>query len=67
MESIKQRAIEMLPSVMLTALSMIQALGIELLWSRIREPPYLWMSSLDAVIGWSQIATLRIPLLPDPA
>ncbi|MFP6641226.1 MAG: hypothetical protein VCC04_13350 [Myxococcota bacterium] len=63
MESIRQRAVSMLPSVMLTALSMVQAIAIELLWSRLWESPYLWVWGWEAVVGWSQSVTCFVGFL----
>jgi len=63
MESIRQRAVEMLPSVMLTALSMVQAIAIEFLWSRLWETPYLWVWSSEALVGWSQSFTCFVGFL----
>ena len=40
METMRTRATDLFPSVLLTVLSMIQAL--ELLWTRVRESSYLW-------------------------
>ena len=42
MESIRRRAMEIFPSVLLTVLSMVQALALELLWTRLGDSPYLW-------------------------
>jgi hypothetical protein len=36
------RARELLPSVLLTLISIIQALALELLWSRLGEQSHLW-------------------------
>jgi hypothetical protein len=56
MEMMRTRATELLPSVLLTVLSMIQALALELLWSRLRESSYLWTLGWDALLGWTQVA-----------
>ena len=54
METIRTRATDLLPSVLLTVLSMIQALALELLWTRIRET-----TSFKIRTGWSMSSTLR--------
>lgn len=63
MESIRQRASEMFPSVMLTVLSMIQALALELLWSRIVEDSFLWAGGWDAVLGWAELLAALLGIL----
>ena len=63
METVRTRATELLPSVLLTVLSMIQALALELLWTRLRESPYLWVGSWDAVLGWAQVAAMLLGFL----
>ncbi len=63
METVRNRATDLFPSVLLTVLSMIQALALELLWSRLRESPYLWTAGWDAVIGWTQVAAMLLGFL----
>jgi hypothetical protein len=63
METMRDRATEMLPSVLLTVLSIVQALALELLWTRIRESPYLWISGWDALLGWTQVAAMLLGFL----
>ena len=53
-----ERAKELLPSIILTILSMIQALALELFWSRIEDSAFLWQGGTDAVIGWLQMAVM---------
>jgi hypothetical protein len=43
--------------VLLTLLSIVQALALELLWSHVRESAYLFDMSLAALITWIQVAT----------
>jgi len=43
--------------VLLTLLSIVQALALELLWSHIRESGHLFDMSLPAILSWVQIAT----------
>lgn len=43
--------------VLLTLLSIVQALALELLWSHIRESPHLFAMSWPALLSWVQIAT----------
>jgi hypothetical protein len=60
---IRNRATDLFPSVLLTVLSMIQALALELLWTRLRESPYLWSGGWDALLGWSQVAAMLLGFL----
>jgi hypothetical protein len=63
MEAMRNRATELLPSVLLTVLSMIQALALELLWVRLRESSYLWTPGWEALLGWSQAAAMLLGFL----
>jgi hypothetical protein len=53
-----KRARELLPAIVITVLSMIQALALELFWTRFQESDYLWQGGWDALIGWLQFALL---------
>ncbi len=53
-----ERARELLPAVVLTVLSMIQALALELFWTRILETESLWRVSLEALIDWLQLIVM---------
>jgi len=53
-----ERAKDLLPSIILTILSMIQALALELYWSRIEDSTFLWEGGAAAVIGWLQLAVM---------
>lgn len=63
METIRDRATEALPSVLLTLLSMIQALALELLWSHIRENQALFAFDWIAALSWLQIVTMLLGFL----
>lgn len=63
MNSIRQRATSMFPSVMLTVLSMVQALALELLWTRLSESPFLWDGGWNALLGWAQVLAVLLGLL----
>ena len=58
-----QRARDLVPSLMLTVLSMIQALALEMYWSRIGESAFLWSGGWEAVIGWMQVVALFLGIL----
>jgi hypothetical protein len=62
--------------VLLTLLSIVQALALELLWSHVRESVYLFDMSWTALLTWIQVGTtflgtfderLRIPVRRRPA
>lgn len=63
METMRDRATDLFPSVLLTVLSMIQALALELLWTRLRESTYLWTPGWAAVLGWTQAAAMVLGFL----
>jgi hypothetical protein len=51
----RDRVKEHFPAVLLTLLSIVQALALELLWSHLRETGYLFELSWITVISWMQI------------
>ena len=53
-----KRARDMLPAIVITVLSMIQALALELFWTRFLESDYLWLGGWEALLGWLQFALL---------
>ena len=55
MNTLRERAKEHFPTVLLTLLSIVQALALELLWSHLRETAYLFEPSWNAFISWVQI------------
>jgi len=57
MKIIRNRAKEQLPMVLLTLLSIVQALALELLWSHVRESAYLFEMTWTAMLTWIQIGT----------
>lgn len=58
MEENLKRARELLPAIVITVLSMIQALALELYWNRFQEADYLWQGGWDSWVGWLQFALL---------
>ena len=56
MESIRNRAKDCFPMVLLTLLSIVQALALELLWDHLNGRPDLHEASWNALVGWMQIA-----------
>lgn len=63
MKTIRNRARERLPSVLLTLLSIVQALALEFLWSHIRNTDYLFDWSRIAVLSWLQISASFIGIV----
>ncbi len=57
MADVRKRAIELSPSLTLTLLSIVQALALEVLWSSVRETPFLWEGGFRAAVGWAQVLT----------
>jgi len=61
MADIPNRAKEMLPSALLTLMSIIQALALEFLWGMARAAPKEW--SAEAVLVWLQIVATLLGIL----
>jgi hypothetical protein len=53
-----QRARELVPTLILTVLSMIQALALEFYWSKIGASEFLWQWGWTAAIGWLQVTIM---------
>ena len=58
-----ERARKMLPSILITVLSMMQALALELYWNRFQESEFLWLGGWGAVIGWLQMIVMLLGIL----
>ena len=58
MKTSTERARELVPALILTLLSMIQALALEFFWSKIGDSEFLWQWGWTAAIGWLQIAIM---------
>ena len=63
MNPIMTRARELLPAILITVLSMIQALALELYWSKIGDSSYLWLGGWNAAIGWLQLAIVFLGIV----
>jgi hypothetical protein len=53
---IAERAKELLPAVLLTLASIIQALSLEVLWEGAQQAPHLWIAGPTRFAGWLQVA-----------
>ena len=64
MESMRNRAKDLFPMVLLTLLSIVQALALEFLWDHTRHRSELFELSLAVIPGWLQIAaTLNVIII----
>lgn len=63
MSLIRSRVKEHLPSVLLTLLSIVQALTLELLWAHIQETEYLYEFSAAAALWWSQVLAVFLGIV----
>ncbi len=55
MNTVRDRAKEYFPTVLLTLLSIVQALALELLWDHLHHANYLFELSWTATVSWLQI------------
>lgn len=63
MQTIQERAKEHFPAVLVTLISIFQALALELLWGRVRDSPQLFEGGLAAWIGWAQALVVLLGVL----
>ena len=63
MNAMRDRAKEHFPTVLLTLLSIVQALALELLWSHLHEVDYLSELSWIAILSWVQIAATFLGII----
>ena len=63
MESMRSRAKEHLPHVLLTLLSIIQALALELFWSEVQTLEVLFTLSWLSIATWVQVAATFLGIL----
>ncbi len=63
MNSIRIRAKEHFPSQVLTLLSIVQALALELLWSHLHEADYLFEPTWIAAVSWLQIVATLLGII----
>jgi len=61
--AMRERAKEHFPSVLLTLLSIVQALALELLWSHLIETDYLFEMTWIAALSWAQITATFLGLV----
>lgn len=63
MNTIRNRAKDHMPVVLLTLLSIVQALALELLWAHIRSHDYLFDATWAALLGWMQVLATMLGVL----
>ena len=63
MQEIRERARTNLPTVLLTLLSIVQALALEFLWSFTRENPQLYSMTWESSLLWTQLVTTLLGLI----
>lgn len=63
MNSMRSRAKEHFPMVLLTLLSIVQALALELLWSHVMEASYLFEASWQTGLAWIQLTAAFLGLV----
>ncbi len=51
------------PVVLVTLVSIIQALALELLWGRITEADYLWELDVESIVAWGTITVTLLGIL----
>jgi hypothetical protein len=61
--SIRARSRTHMPMVLLTLLSILQALALELLWSYVTDHPYLLQVTWAAALGWLQVIATLLGIL----
>lgn len=63
MEQNVERARDLLPSIVITVLSMIQALALELYWNGMQESEFLWQGGWTAALGWLQLVVMLLGMV----
>ncbi len=63
MNLMRNRAKEYFPTVLLTLLSIVQALALEFLWSHVLESQYLFEATWLAMISWLQLLATLLGLV----
>jgi len=63
MDTIRNRAKDKFPMVLLTLLSIVQALALEFLWDHVRHRAEIFEISVIALLGWLQISASLIVII----
>lgn len=63
MNNMRERAKTHFPTVLLTLLSIVQALALELLWAHVTETDYLYAATWSAAVSWLQICATFLGII----
>lgn len=63
MSGMRARAQRQFPIVLLTLISIIQALALELLWSKVEASQFLWSFSVNSMVAWGMISVSLMGIL----
>ncbi|NKB32397.1 MAG: hypothetical protein GKR91_04795 [Pseudomonadales bacterium] len=63
MHKMRDKVVAQFPIVLLTLVSIIQALALELMWGKITAADYLWQFSLDTIVTWGMISATLMGIL----
>jgi len=63
MSNLRERAQEHFPAVLLTLISIIQALALELLWGKITGTESLWQADMVALVDWAMVSVTFLGIL----
>ena len=63
MSKLRERAQEHFPAVLLTLISIIQALALELLWAKVTGSESLWQGDRIALVEWGMISVAFLGIL----
>ncbi len=59
----RDRVMTQFPVILLTLISIIQALALELLWGKVLDGDYLWQWDLQAIVAWGSISVTMLGIL----
>jgi len=60
---VRNRAKTHFPAVLLTLLSIVQAIALELLWAHLVESPFLYELTALAILGWMQVCSTLLGMI----
>lgn len=63
MNEMRVRAQRQFPIVLLTLISIIQALALELLWTKVIESDYLWIFDVRVIVAWGMLSVTLMGIL----
>lgn len=63
MNDMRTRAQSQFPIVLLTLISIIQALALELLWGKVIDSEFLWTFDVRALVGWGMLSVSLMGIL----